>query len=54
MALKLAQKPAERAQKHHDAKLSTQTQPNYLAFLLELPPLAQRQLRIQQRKTQNR
>jgi len=49
MALKLAQNLAERAPEHYDPNLSTQTQPQYVAFLLELPSLAQNRLRISSR-----
>jgi len=49
MALKLVQNLPERAQQHHDPDLSTQTKPQYLAFLLELPSLAQIRLRIPSR-----
>jgi hypothetical protein len=52
MALLLAQKSSEKNTKNYDTNLSTQKQSKYLAFLHELPTLAQIGLPIAQNKTE--
>ena len=51
MALLLAQKSSEKNTKNYDTNLSTQNQPKYVAFLHELPTLAQIGFPIAQNKT---
>ena len=51
MALLLAQKSSEKNTKNYDTNLSTQKQSKYVAFLHELPTLAQIGFPIAQNKT---